>query len=239
MYIELCYMFLLFVIYSFAGYLVEVFSVSITQKKIIFSRGYLIGPYLPIFGVGSMIVTLFFKKYQNDILALFIMTVVFCCIIEYFTSLILEKLFNLRWWDYSKNKFNLNGRICLEVGVLFGVGGIFIIKIFNPIVFNFLGLINKNIIMFISTTIFIIMIIDFIVSTIAVIKLKIDTSKYKNLDATNIIKEEVRKSLNKYNYFYKRIIKAFPEISKNNKNIIHLKEIIDKTKEQIKNNKTK
>lgn len=239
MYIELCYIFLLFVIYSFAGYLVEVFSVSITQKKIIFSRGYLIGPYLPIFGVGSMIVTLFLKKYQNDILALFIMTVVFCCIIEYFTSLILEKLFNLRWWDYSKNKFNLNGRICLEVGVLFGVGGIFIIKIFNPIVFNFLGLINKNIIMFISTTIFIIMIIDFIVSTIAVIKLKIDTSKYKNLDATNIIKEEVRKSLNKYNYFYKRIIKAFPEISKNNKNIIHLKEIIDKTKEQIKNNKTK
>lgn len=239
MYIELCYMFLLFVIYSFTGYLVEVFSVSITQKKIIFSRGYLIGPYLPIFGVGSMIVTLFLKKYQNDILALFIMTVVFCCIIEYFTSLILEKLFNLRWWDYSKNKFNLNGRICLEVGVLFGVGGIFIIKIFNPIVFNFLGLINKNIIMFISTTIFIIMIIDFIVSTIAVIKLKIDTSKYKNLDATNIIKEEVRKSLNKYNYFYKRIIKAFPEISKNNKNIIHLKEIIDKTKEQIKNNKTK
>lgn len=83
------------------------------------------------------------------------------------------------------------------------------------------------------------MIIDFIVSTIAVIKLKIDTSKYKNLDATNIIKEEVRKSLNKYNYFYKRIIKAFPEISKNNKNIIHLKEIIDKTKEQIKNNKNK
>lgn len=239
MYIELCYMFLLFVIYSFAGYLVEVFSVSITQKKIIFSRGYLIGPYLPIFGVGSMIVTLFLKKYQNDILALFIMTVVFCCIIEYFTSLILEKLFNLRWWDYSKNKFNLNGRICLEVGVLFGVGGIFIIKIFNPLVFNFLGLFDKNIIMFISTTIFIIMIIDFIVSTIAVIKLKIDTSKYKNLDATNIIKEEVRKSLNKYNYFYKRIIKAFPEISKNNKNIIHLKEIIDKTKEQIKNNKTK
>ncbi len=239
MYIELCYMFLLFVIYSFAGYLVEVFSVSITQKKIIFSRGYLIGPYLPIFGVGSMIVTLFLKKYQNDILALFIMTVVFCCIIEYFTSLILEKLFNLRWWDYSKNKFNLNGRICLEVGVLFGVGGIFIIKIFNPLVFNFLGLFDKNIIMFISTTLFIIMIIDFIVSTIAVIKLKIDTSKYKNLDATNIIKEEVRKSLNKYNYFYKRIIKAFPEISKNNKNIIHLKEIIDKTKEQIKNNKTK
>ena len=186
-----------------------------------------------------MIVTLFLKKYQNDILALFIMTVVFCCIIEYFTSLILEKLFNLRWWDYSKNKFNLNGRICLEVGVLFGVGGIFIIKIFNPLVFNFLGLFDKNIIMFISTTLFIIMIIDFIVSTIAVIKLKIDTSKYKNLDATNIIKEEVRKSLNKYNYFYKRIIKAFPEISKNNKNIIHLKEIIDKTKEQIKNNKTK
>lgn len=239
MYIELCYMFLLFVIYSIAGYFVEVFSVSITQKKIIFSRGYLIGPYLPIFGVGSMIVTLFLKKYQNDILALFIMTVVFCCIIEYFTSLILEKLFNLRWWDYSKNKFNLNGRICLEVGVLFGVGGIFIIKIFNPLVFNFLGLFDKNIIMFISTTLFIIMIIDFIVSTIAVIKLKIDTSKYKNLDATNIIKEEVRKSLNKYNYFYKRIIKAFPEISKNNKNIIHLKEIIDKTKEQIKNNKTK
>lgn len=236
--INIYYGFLLFIIYSFLGYLVEVFSVSINQKKLVFSRGYLIGPYIPIFGVGSMIVTLFLSKYQNDVLVLFIMTLFFCCTLEYFTSLILEKLFKLRWWDYSKNKFNLNGRICLEVGVLFGVGGIFIIKFLNPLIFSFIGVLPEILVKVLAIVLFIIFVLDFCVSTFAIIRLKIDTKKYINEDATRVIKEEVSKSLKKYRYLYNRIFKAFPEITKSNNNVIRIKEFINKNKKRKKNNNT-
>ena len=114
-------LFLVFFIYSFLGYLVESTCVSFNKKKIIVSRGFLIGPYLPIFGFGGLLMTLTLEKYRDDLLALFIISMVICLSIEYFSSYILEKLFKLRWWDYSKKHFNLNGRICLDVGLMFGI----------------------------------------------------------------------------------------------------------------------
>ncbi len=227
--LDIYYSFLLFLIYSFLGYMVEVISVSFNQKKLVFSRGYLIGPYIPIFGVGSMIVTIFLSKYQEDIIAIFIMTMFFCSFLEYLTSYVLEKLFKLRWWDYSHILFNINGRICLIVGVLFGLGGILIIKVLNPLIFAFLGLFPKIVVIISAIVLFIIFLIDFFISTFAIIRLKIDTNKFINTDATRVIKEEVNKSLQKYRYFYNRLFKAFPEISKN-KGVISLKEFLNKNR---------
>lgn len=227
---KICYLILVFLIYSVIGYITEVICVSLDNKKIVFSRGYLIGPYLPIFGIGSLIITLFLHRYKNDILALFIMATVFCCTLEYFTSLILEKIFKLRWWDYSDKKFNLNGRICLETGVLFGLGGIFIIKVFNPIIFMLLGNFSETSIVVITIILGIIMLLDFILSTYTIIKLKIDTNKYINKDATSVVKEKVKKSLRKYRYFYIRLFRAFPELSKENSSILKIVDIINKRK---------
>ena len=113
---------LIFFIFSFFGYLCEVVSVSIIDKKINLNRGYFIGPYLPIFGFGSLFILLFLDKYKNDYLVLFVLGMVACCILEYVTSYVLEKIFKLRWWDYSNKRFHINGRVSLETGLLFGFG---------------------------------------------------------------------------------------------------------------------
>lgn len=224
---KMSYFFLVFFIYSIIGYLVEVICVSLNQKKIVFSRGYLIGPYLPIFGAGSLIITLFLWKYREDVLALFVMAMVSCCVLEYFTSLILEKIFKLRWWDYSEKKFNLNGRICLETGVLFGIGGIFIIKVTNPLIFMLFECFSKTALIAIAIFSFVVMLADFILSTFTIFKLKIDTSKFINMDATRVVKDEVRKSLRRYRYLYKRFLEAFPALTTNS-NFSKIRAVVSK-----------
>ena len=124
--------FLLFIIYSFMGWLMEVIVVSIAKHKLS-SRGFLIGPVCPIYGYGVVLVSLLLQKYQNDIVILFFMSVIICGILEYFTSFFMEKIFKARWWDYSKKKFNINGRICLENLIWFGIACCIVIYIFNPI----------------------------------------------------------------------------------------------------------
>ena len=136
--------FLLFIIYSIAGWLLEVTCKYIDYKKFI-NRGFLIGPYCPIYGYGAVFITLALYKYQEDPLVLFIMTVVSCGVLEYLTSWFMEKLFKARWWDYSSRKFNLNGRVCLGTLVPFGVFGIILTYITNPFLVWLLGKANQNI----------------------------------------------------------------------------------------------
>ena len=114
--------FLLFLVYSFLGWCLEV-GVKLYEDHAFVNRGFLIGPYCPIYGFGALIMSIFLNRYLNDPVVLFIMIVFSCSILEYFTSYILEKLFHTRWWDYSNRKFHINGRICLETMSLFAVFG--------------------------------------------------------------------------------------------------------------------
>ena len=100
--------FLLFMLYYFLGWCMEVTLISIQNKRFV-NRGFLIGPYCPIYGYGGVLITLVLGRYKYDPLVLFVMTVVTCGILEYLTSWAMEILFKARWWDYSKERFNLNG----------------------------------------------------------------------------------------------------------------------------------
>ena len=183
--------FVLFMLYSFIGYVSEIIAVSITQKRVVLNRGFLIGPYLPIYGVGCMIMVLFLRRYENDLLALFIMSAFYCSVLEYFTSLIMEKIFKLRWWDYSNNKFNINGRICLKNAVLFGIGGIIVVKVLHPF-FSWLVYLPPSSVTYITA------------------RLKINFTKYTHRDATEKIKKEVAIALRKHILLTSRLLKAFP-----------------------------
>lgn len=223
---EFMNLFLVFFFYSVLGYFIEIVACAVIDKNFTISRGYLLGPYIPVFGFGAIIMVNFLDKYKDDYIILFVLSMFLCSLVEYFTSLLMEKIFNLRWWDYSHEKFNLNGRICLKNGVLFGIGGIIITKYVNPILNNFLDMFSKNTIIIVGSILFGIIILDAIISTFTISKLKINTKKYLNKDATSVVKEEVAKSLSKYNIFYKRILKAFPNINLNT-NIIKLKEFME------------
>ena len=79
-------LFVLFLSYSVIGYIIEVVSASLTNKKFCPSRGFLIGPYLPVFGFGSLIITTFISKYSDDYITIFILGMFACSLVEYVTS---------------------------------------------------------------------------------------------------------------------------------------------------------
>ena len=228
---DFCFYVLLFFIYSFIGYMVEMIRVSIMEKKLVLSRGYLIGPYLPIFGFGGCLMVLLLSKYQGDNIVIFILSIVICCSLEYFTSYLMEKIFKLRWWDYSNRKLNINGRICLENGIYFGITGVCLLSFLNPFVSNLIYDLDNNVLYILGIGVFIVMLGDFIISTISTLRLKLDTDMYSNIDATSRIKKEVFDSLRKYMFFYKRIFAAFPYITKS-KNMKKMEKTVKKIEEK-------
>ena len=191
-------LFLLFFIYSIIGYIIEICNCSLIEKKLVLSRGYMIGPYIPIYGVGALTMIFLLDKYKDDLVALFIMGMVLCGLLEYFTSLLMEKLFKLRWWDYSEKRFNINGRVCLENGVLFGLGGVIIVKFVNPYIVGFVEYLPSYLLALLSLILLVLFIIDFVESTYIICHLKVNINKYANTDATMTIKREVIKSFQKH-----------------------------------------
>ena len=128
---EIEIVFLLFVIYSIIGWIVETFHCFFLTKKFV-NRGFLIGPYCPIYGIGCICIIELLRKYLGDPLVLFILSALICSIDEYVISYIMEKLFKNRWWDYSDKKFNINGRICLQNSIIFGFLAFLVVYIVNP-----------------------------------------------------------------------------------------------------------
>ena len=120
--------FLYFIIYSFAGWSIEMVYQSIKDRHIV-NRGFLIGPLCTIYGYGVLIIILLIGTNTKDLLAVFLKAILVCSILEYMTSYVMEKLFKARWWDYSDEKFNINGRICLGTMIPFGLGGTLIVYV--------------------------------------------------------------------------------------------------------------
>lgn len=203
---------LLFIIYSMIGWIIEVTYVYIIDKTLV-NRGFLIGPYIPIYGTCALIITTLLTPLKNNPILLIILSMLICSLTEYITSFIQEKIFNARWWDYSKKKFNLNGRICLLNTTLFGILAILLIYIVNPFITNILTDMNKKYLEIISITYSLIFIIDFIISIKFALNLKSKFSNFKN-DATIEIKKLIKETL-KSNYISKRFYKAFPNLKIN------------------------
>lgn len=207
---KLCLLFLLFITYSFIGWCMEVGCKLVELKKFI-NRGFLIGPYCPIYGWGCILIIILLNKYTNDPLVLFIMAIVICSILEYFTSYFMEKLFKARWWDYSRRKFNINGRICLETMIPFGLLGCLIMYFVNPFFVSIYSKIPSNILIIISSVLFTIFLTDNIISYTIMFKMKIPKIKISK-DSTEEITEYVRSILAKRSFLYKRLMKAYPNM---------------------------
>ena len=122
--------FLWLMIYSIIGWVYESTICSIGQRKLI-NRGFLNGPYCPIYGTGAVLVLLVLGRIQNPVL-LFFAGAVLTCSLEYLTSWLMEKLFHARWWDYSKRKCNIGGRVCLIGAVVFGAFSVVLILVLHP-----------------------------------------------------------------------------------------------------------
>ena len=169
----------IFFIYAIAGWFMETFRGYFKTGKFI-NRGFLIGPYLPVYGFGVTLITIFLEKYVNDIYILFGMSIVLCGTLEYFTSWIMEKLFKARWWDYHNRKFNINGRICLETLIPFGILGTVLLKFANPFILKILNNIPNTTLVFILKIMLIIFIVDVIISYTVVMSFKKTAKEVEN-----------------------------------------------------------
>lgn len=224
--------FLLFFTYSVLGWIMEVTLKLITERKFI-NRGFLIGPYCPIYGYGVLLITLLLKKYQDDVIATFIFSILICGLLEYFTSYFMEKFFHARWWDYSKKRFNINGRICLETLIPFGIMGCLIIYITNPIILSALNKIPELALHIVSIILFICYIADNIISGKIISNLKEVSTNLR--DNTEEISQKVKNIISKKSVLHRRLVKAFPLI----KSKVNLKEWLTKQEEKISELKNK
>ena len=216
-------LFILFFIYSVLGYIVESISVSMIEGKVVWSRGFLIGPYIPIFGTGSILMVLILKKYYDDIFALFIMSMIVCLTLEYLTSYIGEKLFHLRWWNYSDKKFNINGRICLENGILFGVAGIFIIRYVNSFFEGLIMKMSPHTALVVVIILSVIFYTDFLISLRTVIKFNGSFNKYAK-DNTSEVKNKIIADLKENGFLIKRLLRSFPNANDSREHFAKMRE---------------
>lgn len=113
---------LLFFLLSFAGWLWEVGIYLVTEHAWI-NRGIYLGPYLPIYGAGGLLLWFLLHRIHEKKLLTFLLSAAVCSVVEYAASVFLEWKWGMRWWDYSEFALNLNGRICLVGAACFGLGG--------------------------------------------------------------------------------------------------------------------
>ena len=204
--------FLLYFIYSIIGWFVEVGLAFYEHKKFV-NRGFLIGPYCPIYGIGCLLLTILLSKYINEPGVIFAFSIFICATLEYLTSYLMEKIFKLRWWDYSNMKFNINGRICLETLIPFGIIGVLVVKYISPFLINTVNSINFNVLIIINIIILSILITDILISFNVVFNLK-NVTRNLNKDSTEEIKKAIYKFIHNNIFMYNRIVKAFPNMKK-------------------------
>ena len=206
--LNLAQYFLYFMFYSILGWIVETIYIYICTGKWC-NRGFFIGPYCPIYGFGCVFIVILLGRYSDSPLVLFFMSLIICSSLEYFTSYILEKIFNARWWDYSKRKYNINGRICLETLVPFGIGGVVVIYLVHPFISRIVNLLSPNVKYIIAGVLAVIFLTDLIVSSKIIFSFKNKLSKLVK-DNTGEIKDKIKSIFKKPSI--NRLMNSFPNI---------------------------
>ena len=224
--------FLLFLIYSFLGWCMEI-CVSLVERKRFVNRGFLLGPYCPIYGSGAILITLLLSAFKDKPILLFFMAILICGILEYLTSYFMEKIFRLRWWDYSKKRFNINGRVCLDTIIPFGILGMIIMYISNPFLLDKINMIPSNVLSIIFYIMLVIYLIDNIISLTTILGIRSTTTKVNREnkeDNTEEITKKVREILLGKSFTQRRLLNAYPKLQAIK---IKVKQKIKQTKEEI------
>lgn len=130
---SLCFMVMIFFTMSLTGWVWEV-SLHLISDGCFVNRGFLHGPWLPIYGSGNVLILTLFNRLRKKPLLEFLAIILLCGCIEYYISWFLEQAYGgMRWWDYSGYFLNLNGRICIEGLLAFGCGGMVIVYVYAPL----------------------------------------------------------------------------------------------------------
>lgn len=238
------YLFLVFMLYSFAGYLCEIVCSSIKQKKLV-NRGFLCGPYCPIYGVGSLFILFLLLRFKEDPVVVFILGAIITSALEYVTSFILEKIFHNKWWDYSDEKFNIHGRIFLFNTLLFGFGSLVIIYTGNNVITEILSWFSPLAMKIVAYSLLVIFILDVIYSCMIAYNLRnriiiceeLKTEKLAKLPG--MLEKIIRERVEKFKAYPKRLLEAFPNLKNANQKEFDIMKMIRDKKNLGKKKKKK
>ena len=145
------------------------------------NRGFLHGPLCPIYGFGGLSILLLPQKLYSTWFLLFCASMLFGTVVEYISSWILEKLFHTRWWDYSRYKFNIHGRVCLLNSLLFGALGVVIIHFVQPFVMKFLGLFSPLVLKISADIIALAFSVDLLITVRRLVDFSVTMEKVRSL----------------------------------------------------------
>ncbi|MDE6387772.1 MAG: putative ABC transporter permease [Lachnospiraceae bacterium] len=125
----------LFFLLALFGWLWEGF-LYLFKDDIYVNRGFLTGPWLPIYGMGGVMLEILFHKWRDRPIMIFVSSMVICTILEYLAGWYLELTWGVKWWDYSEMPLNLHGRICFWGSMMFGVGGMLLVWVISPLFYS-------------------------------------------------------------------------------------------------------
>lgn len=225
----------LFFIYSFIGWVTEVFLKYLQYHRFI-NRGFLIGPYCPIYGAGAVLITVgrgMLSSFECSWAMSFLIAFVLCGLLEYATSYILEKYFHARWWDYTQKPMNLHGRVWIGNLILFGLGGVAIAEILNPRFLALASRIDPFFFTAVLTAVAVLFLADVLMSYFIMNLLKRGVEESRS-DKSEEIAAEVRYLLENRSVFHKRIMDAYPELTFRTKEVKARLERIRKEGEAIR-----
>ena len=204
---------LLFFIYSFAGWCIEVTLKYIQYHRFI-NRGFLTGPICPIYGTGAALITVAVRllmPIEKAYGTTFAISFLLCGAVEYFTSWYLEKRFHARWWDYSRKPMNLHGRVWAGNLILFGLGGVGIVHFFNPALFTALDRIAPLTKEIAAGGLAAVCAADYVMThfILKLVKMGVERSQADNTEEISL---EIRRLLTDKSVFYRRFAEAYPDV---------------------------
>ena len=235
----------IFVIYALIGWIAEevVFALLWSPSKIV-NRGFLNGPYCPIYGFGALAIVLFLTPLKDNFLVIFFVSAILASLLELITGALLELWFRNKWWDYSRDRFNFKGYICLKSFVMWGACSLLLMYVLQPIISTFVVHLPKGIGLALIITAISIILIDLIVTLLmlrgvarkykflgdidkqlteysdfmskGIFEQTREAVKFKNESIDNIekLKKEYKEANEKRILGYERIMKAFPDLKK-------------------------
>jgi len=207
---HLSYIILFFAVYSFTGWIIEIIYRSWTQRQLV-NPGFLFGPFVPVYGIGALMIVLFQNRIAGLNLAVqFGIYVVVLSAIEYMTGEIFERIFGLKLWDYDDNRFNIKGKICLTFSLGWGLLAMGVAHLLHPVVSKYMLRLDTHTASELAALFSGYLVTDLSASVVSLNRFRADL-RFLYERYVTLSNAEVDRIMDSF----RRILRAFPDLNKN------------------------
>ena len=253
--------FLSFFVYGFLGWCTEVAFAAFKERRFV-NRGFLNGPICPIYGVGVTMVIWCLDPVRENLLILYVASVILVTVLEGLTGYAMDKIFHNKWWDYSEQPLNIGGYVCVLFSLIWGVFCVLIVKIIHPLIYKVLTMIPLVLGIVVMACLAVGLLADLYVTASGILKMnrrleamekiaaelkelsdKVGENIYENVMEGMEFREEKKARIEELKAKYEemaenrtkvgeRLVKAFPKMQ-----VGQHKEIFEELRERIKRSK--